>query len=321
MPGMLEADGCNALGGKLFRPAITVKTESQMTLRDCRCSTAEIPLHVKRGQMHGTRQSWWAVALLCGVTCALLVLALPLVPVKALGLPPYWLHISIGVGAVVTLFVLTRNPAWRYLRAYSTLVGFLVGANALPEFKLTVSIGGAVGHWLQEGVPWHLNIVLGVLAVVLMVLDYLTHRPLDERREEALETLRDKPITRQILNTAIQDEQFRRNRRQMLEKVRLNWITGFLEPSLHQLARIELGLETKQAAVERPFDLLVQRIEQAPQPIPTGMPISHIFDDSGRGLLILGEPGAGKTTLLLELTSDLLDRAGSDLSRDTLLPQ
>ena len=52
----------------------------------------------------------------------------------------------------------------------------------------------------------------------------------------------------------------------MLEKVRLTWIKGFLEPSLYHLTRLELGLETKPDAVDRPFDLLVQRPEQAPQP-------------------------------------------------------
>jgi DNA polymerase III delta prime subunit len=108
------------------------------------------------------------------------------------------------------------------------------------------------------------------------------------------------------------DDQFWRNRRQMLEKVRLNWIKGFLAPSLSQLARMELGMATKPDAVNRPFDLLIQRPKQTPQPLPTGTPISQIFTDSGNALLILGEPGAGKTTLLLELTRDLLDRAQQD---------
>ena len=108
------------------------------------------------------------------------------------------------------------------------------------------------------------------------------------------------------------NDQFQRNRRQMLEKVRHTWIKELLEPSLSQLARIELGLETKPDAIDRPFDLLVQRPKQAPHPLPPGTPISQIFDDAGNALLILGEPGAGKTTVLLELTRDLLDRAAQD---------
>ena len=105
-----------------------------------------------------------------------------------------------------------------------------------------------------------------------------------------------------------------RNRSQMLDKVRLTWITGFLEPSLSHLTRLELGLETQPDVVERPFDLLVQRPAQAPQALPRGTPLSHIFQDAGHTLLILGEPGAGKTTILLELTRDLLDRAVQDES-------
>jgi hypothetical protein len=103
-----------------------------------------------------------------------------------------------------------------------------------------------------------------------------------------------------------------RNRSQMLEKVRLTWIKGLLEPSLSTLTRIALGLETQPDVVERSFDLLVQRPVQAPQALLSGTSISQIFQDSGHMLLILGQPGAGKTTLLLELTRDLLARAAQD---------
>jgi DNA polymerase III delta prime subunit len=114
------------------------------------------------------------------------------------------------------------------------------------------------------------------------------------------------------VDTAVRDEQFRRNRSQMLEKVRRLWIKGFLEESLDHLTRIELGLQTKPDAISRPFDLLVQHPKQVPQSLLTGTPISQIFMDSGNALLILGEPGAGKTTLLLELARTLLDRAQQD---------
>src|SRR5436309_15113288 len=99
--------------------------------------------------MQGMHQSWWVVSVLSGVAGATIVLLVPLVPVTAFGLPPYWLHLCLGVGIVVTLFVLTRNPAWRYLRAYSTLIGLLGAANALPSFKLTVQSEGGSGRWIQ----------------------------------------------------------------------------------------------------------------------------------------------------------------------------
>jgi hypothetical protein len=206
--------------------------------------------------MHAQRQSWLVVALLSGVagaTFVLLLLLLPSHPLSSLGLPPYWPHLCLGVGLLVTLVMLTRNPEWRYLRAYSTLIGFLVAANTLPEFNLKVSSENWVGRLIQEGTPWHLNMVLGGLATVLIVVDYLTHRPLTASRDE--------PTTSQRLDTLVRDEQFRRNRRQMLEKVRLIWIKGLLEPSLYQFAHVELGLETRPDAVVRPFDILVQRPE------------------------------------------------------------
>jgi DNA polymerase III delta prime subunit len=95
----------------------------------------------------------------------------------------------------------------------------------------------------------------------------------------------------------------------MLEKVRFIWIKGLLECSLNEVVRLELGLTIQPDAVECPVDLLVQRPEQPPQPLPVGIPLRQVFEEAGQALLILGAPGAGKTTLLLELTRDLLDQA------------
>ena len=103
-----------------------------------------------------------------------------------------------------------------------------------------------------------------------------------------------------------------RNRSRMLGRVRSFWIEGVLEQSLHQIARVELGLETKPEAVLHPWELLVQPLDQAPRPLPPGVGIAAVFDQLGQALLILGAPGAGKTTLLLELARDLLDRAERD---------
>jgi DNA polymerase III delta prime subunit len=102
------------------------------------------------------------------------------------------------------------------------------------------------------------------------------------------------------------------NRRRMLAKVRRDWIDGYLKHSLDNLARIELGLEEKPAAVSRPWDVIVQQPDRAPRPLPPGQPMGVVFDELGQALLILGAPGAGKTTLLLELARDLLDRAEQD---------
>ena len=98
----------------------------------------------------------------------------------------------------------------------------------------------------------------------------------------------------------------------MLQNVRNFWIKGVLEQSLYAVARLELGLITQPDAVEDVWNVLVQRPDQMPQPLPPDTRISTAFDEFGNALLILGAPGTGKTTLLLELTKDLLERAEHD---------
>ena len=104
-------------------------------------------------------------------------------------------------------------------------------------------------------------------------------------------------------------------RRVVAGKVKAFWIEGVLRHSLHDAVRLELGLEHCPSALEQPWELLVQRPDSAPHPLPPGTRPVELFDAaSGQrgGLLLLGEPGAGKTTLLLELARDLLHRADRD---------
>ena len=95
----------------------------------------------------------------------------------------------------------------------------------------------------------------------------------------------------------------------MIQRVREDWIDGFLQKSFYAAARIELGLRSEPDAVRLGRDLLVQRPSEVPIVLPSGTRLLSVFDEHLGQLLILGEPGAGKTTLLLELTRDLLDRA------------
>jgi SEFIR domain len=83
----------------------------------------------------------------------------------------------------------------------------------------------------------------------------------------------------------------RRNRQQILKRVRLDWIEGVLNQSLYKVARIELGLEAKADAVEQPLNALVQVPDRAPMPMAPGTPISQIFDAHGGALLISGRAG------------------------------
>ena len=109
-----------------------------------------------------------------------------------------------------------------------------------------------------------------------------------------------------------QDLQERRNQALLLEKVRKFWIEGVWEKSLHQEVLIELGRESHPEFVAHPWETIVEIPDQKARPMATGEGIGSVFDQTGRALLILGEPGSGKTISLLELADDLIKRAERD---------
>jgi energy-coupling factor transporter ATP-binding protein EcfA2 len=108
-----------------------------------------------------------------------------------------------------------------------------------------------------------------------------------------------------------------RQRTVLLSKVKEYWIKGVLEKSLHTKAMIELGLEKRSDAVERPFSGFEELPEESRQILPTATDATEVFNQIGEGrtLLILGEPGAGKTITLLKLAQNLIARAEGGLSR------
>nr|MDJ0756020.1 NACHT domain-containing protein [Ardenticatenaceae bacterium] len=96
----------------------------------------------------------------------------------------------------------------------------------------------------------------------------------------------------------------RRNRQNLLNVVKHNWIESVLKPSINQDIYINLGLEY------RPGPLRVrQEIIPKNKPVPEDKTILDLFNESGRNLLILGEPASGKTTLLLKLAEQLIQIA------------
>lgn len=108
-----------------------------------------------------------------------------------------------------------------------------------------------------------------------------------------------------------------RQRKVLLSKVKEYWIEGVLEKSLHTKAMIELGLEKRPDAIERPFIGFGELPAESRQILPTGTGATEVFNQMGEGrtLLILGEPGAGKTITLLKLAQSLIARAEGDFGR------
>jgi hypothetical protein len=104
------------------------------------------------------------------------------------------------------------------------------------------------------------------------------------------------------------------NRAEMLNRVFQTWIEGVLDYFQVNQPRIELGLARWLKAVPQDQQELRQPGHEL-QPLPAATTATTIFNDlndSGRGLLILGQLGSGKTTALLELTRELIKQARTD---------
>jgi hypothetical protein len=104
-----------------------------------------------------------------------------------------------------------------------------------------------------------------------------------------------------------------RNRRNMLERVKNDWVKGVLEKSLYHEVMIDLGLEERTDEVQQhPWDMQLQMPDHENRALSPGTKIVQVFDEMGHAFLILGEPGSGKTTMLLELARDTIARAEQD---------
>ncbi|MCM0677501.1 NACHT domain-containing protein [Micromonospora phytophila] len=101
-------------------------------------------------------------------------------------------------------------------------------------------------------------------------------------------------------------------RRVLLERVRRYWVTSVLERSLHEEARIELGIAATADDRRHPWALETSNRDGFTGTLDHQTAMSTLFDRLDRAVVILGAPGAGKTTTLLELARDLLDRAEAD---------
>src|SRR5579883_1417772 len=77
-----------------------------------------------------------------------------------------------------------------------------------------------------------------------------------------------------------------RQKKVLLSKVKEYWIEGVLEKSLHSKAMIELGLEKRLDAVERPFRF-EELPEESKQKLSTGISATDVFNQMGEGRTLL----------------------------------
>jgi NACHT domain len=102
------------------------------------------------------------------------------------------------------------------------------------------------------------------------------------------------------------------NRMAFLSKVHERYTTRRRD-TLGEAAQIDLHLREDARAITQPALARHElgdrhKGQQTEQILPTGKPISSVYDEAQEELLILGRPGAGKTTLLVELALELVLR-------------
>jgi hypothetical protein len=104
------------------------------------------------------------------------------------------------------------------------------------------------------------------------------------------------------------DQATRRDLSILLQRVRLFWVEGVLERSLHCDILLELGKEFEPAAIHNPWQTILEVPGQKNQIVSENRSVLDVFDEVGGSIVILGEPGAGKTTSLLSLARGLIRR-------------
>jgi len=104
----------------------------------------------------------------------------------------------------------------------------------------------------------------------------------------------------------------RHNLLTLLDSVKRFWIDDRLEGSIHKDVSLALSMKTLPEAIDHPWKMILGLPDQASRQIPQDKNIGEVFVETGRLLLILGEPGSGKTTTLLQLARSLIEAARID---------
>lgn len=100
-----------------------------------------------------------------------------------------------------------------------------------------------------------------------------------------------------------------RNLTTLLERSKQFWVAGVLANVANSVGIYALTMIPEPDAVEQHWRDGTAPDLPAQQPLAPGQSILDIFEDSGRLLLILGDPGSGKTITLLQLAQYLIEQA------------
>lgn len=184
----------------------------------------------------------------------------------------------------------------------------ILGGLCAALLELFVSIEATETlDWLRKQV-WYTPVRLGVAIFVVAVVGVAI-------------------AVRQFLVTAhdrahgsFSAAQLKRNRLQMIAKIRHDWIEGVLNQFPYQVAKIDVKLQDRPDLVQGPLTVAVLEGAKPPRTLPRGIKIKTVFDAHAGVLLILGAPGSGKTTILLELAEELLDIAEKEKTHPIPVP-
>ncbi|MFC8846506.1 MULTISPECIES: NACHT domain-containing protein [unclassified Micromonospora] len=169
-----------------------------------------------------------------------------------------------------------------------TMVVLSVVCVTLLGVVTNVATGALPDEWTPR--LWLAWPALAVVVVALMVVE------IRRARESA-------PVTGVTATHA---------RRVLLDRVRRYWITSVLERSLHQEARIQLGVTASADDRRYPWTLRATHRDGFTGVLDEGASVAGLFERLDRAVVILGAPGSGKTTTLLELARELIDAAEQD---------
>lgn len=97
----------------------------------------------------------------------------------------------------------------------------------------------------------------------------------------------------------------------LVDRVKKSW-GSVLEQAIHQAALIDLDLSPRPEAIDHPQKRVLKIPNTDLKTLRPDKKIGHIFMETSRLLLILGEAGSGKTLTLLMLLEDLIDRFEQD---------